>query len=76
MLLENEILAAKKCGDLFSKADKDTVTREYRDLAREFHPDRCALPNADDIFKHLHDLYDDALRLLEKDEWEHDVNQN
>lgn len=70
MLLADEILAAKKCGDLFSKADKDTVTREYRDMAREFHPDRCTLPNADDIFKHLHDLYNDALKSLEKGEWE------
>lgn len=69
-MLADEILAAKKCGDLFSKADKDTVTREYRDLAREFHPDRCTLSNAEDIFKHLHDLYEDALKLIEKGEWE------
>lgn len=29
-----QILAAKKCGDLFSKADKDTVVTEYRRLAK------------------------------------------
>lgn len=65
-----QILAAKKCGDLFSKADKDTVVTEYRRLAKEFHPDVCSLPNAEEIFKWLNKLYEDALRLLSLGQWE------
>ena len=66
----DKILAAKKCGDLFSKADKATVVLEYRKLAKEFHPDVCPLPNAEDIFKHLSKLYEEALDLLAQEQWE------
>lgn len=60
----------KKCGDLFSKADKATVVLEYRKLAKEFHPDVCPLPNAEDVFKHLSKLYEEALDLLAQGQWE------
>lgn len=70
MLFADDILSAKKCGDIFSTADKNIVTREYRALAKRFHPDTCALPNAEEIFKHLNDLYKEALQLLEKGQWE------
>lgn len=66
----DKILAAKKCGDLFSKADKATVVLEYRKLAKEFHPDVCHSPNAEDIFKHLSKLYEEALSLLAQGRWE------
>lgn len=66
----DKILAAKKCGDLFSKADKATVVLEYRKLAKEFHPDVCPLPNAEDVFKHLSKLYEEALDLLAQGQWE------
>lgn len=66
----DKILAAKKCGGLFSKADKATVVLEYRKLAKEFHPDVCPLPNAEDVFKHLSKLYEEALDLLAQGQWE------
>lgn len=70
MTTAEKILSAKKCGDLFSKADKDTVVFEYRKLAKEFHPDICSLQNAEEIFKRLSTLYEEALELLSKGQWQ------
>lgn len=66
----DKILSAKKCGDLFSKADKATVSLEYRKLAKQIHPDVCNLQNAEEIFKHLNDLYEEALNLISQNQWE------
>ena len=70
MKLPEKILQAKKCGDLFSRADKDTVTAEYRKLAKEFHPDHCSLSNANEIMSRLNELYAEAIRLIDAGEWE------
>lgn len=39
MLTAQQILSSKKCGDLFSSADKQVVIAEYREIARAYHPD-------------------------------------
>lgn len=70
MKTADEILSANKCGDIFSRADKDTVKTEYRQMAREYHPDVCTLPNANKVFAKLNELHDAAEALLEKGEWE------
>ena len=70
MKTADEILKAEKCGDIFSRSDKDTVILEYRQLAKAFHPDICGLPNANKITAKLNQLYKAALTLIERGEWE------
>lgn len=70
MKTADEILNANKCGDIFSRGDADSIKSEYRQMARAYHPDICTLPNAGEVFSKLHKLYDTALALLEKGEWE------
>lgn len=65
-----KILSAKKCGDLFSKADKKAVQQEYRELAKRFHPDICDRPDAEEVFKHLCGLYERAMDLISRGDWE------
>lgn len=70
MKTADEILNAKKCGDVFSRGDKDTVALEYRQLAKAFHPDLCSLPNANAVTAKLNELYEAAILLVERGEWE------
>ncbi|MCM1222869.1 MAG: hypothetical protein NC548_51265 [Lachnospiraceae bacterium] len=70
MKTADEILAANKCGDLFSCRDKDKVRAEYKQMARAYHPDICTLPNASAVFAKLNELHDKAMKLIEKGEWE------
>lgn len=76
-----EILNAKKCGDVFSRGDGDTVKAEYRQMARQFHPDTCTHPEAHRIMSILNEMYARALDLIEHGTWEesnvvelHDMN--
>ena len=70
MKTADEILKANKCGDIFSRADKKIVISEYRQLAKIFHPDHCSLPNANSITSKLNALYEKALEMIERGEWE------
>ena len=70
MKTADEILKANKCGDIFSCADKKAVISEYRRLAKIFHPDHCSLSNANAITSKLNELYEKALEMIERGEWE------
>ena len=63
----NQILKAKKCGDLFSN-DANKAKEEYRILAKKYHPD--INPNAELAFKIITELYQRAEKLFESSDWE------
>lgn len=69
MIGSNDIINAKKCGDIFSQ--DVTQTKElYKKLAKMYHPDLCKLENANEIFAKISTLYNSALDNLEKGSWE------
>lgn len=70
MKTANEILGAQKCGDIFSRGDEQSVIQEYRQMAKEYHPDVCPLTNAHEIVSKLNALYESALMLIKCGEWE------
>lgn len=79
--LAEKILSAKKCGDVFSCCNIDTVKSEYYKLALKFHPDICTQPEANRIMSVLNEMYTKALDLIEHGTWEesnvvefHDAN--
>ena len=70
MLTAQQILSSKKCGDLFSSADKQVVTAEYREIARAYHPDISSDPQANEVMAKVNQLYEEALKLIESGAWE------
>ena len=70
MLTAQQILSSKKCGDLFSSADKQVVIAEYREIARAYHPDISSDPQANEVMAKVNQLYEEALRLIESGTWE------
>lgn len=69
MISSNDIINAKKCGDIFPQ--DVTQTKElYKKLAKMYHPDLCKLENANEIFAKISTLYNSALDNLEKGSWE------
>lgn len=70
MKTANEILGAQKCGDIFSCGDEQSVIQEYRQMAKEYHPDVCTLQNAHEIVSKLNTLYETALELIKRGTWE------
>ena len=64
-----EILSVTKCGDLFPYGE-DNVKAKYKELVKEWHPDINNNPDALNVFTKITELYDRALELLEKREWE------
>lgn len=69
MFSEVEILKAKKAGDIFSN-NSTKVKNEFRELAKVYHPDINKSPAANTVFIKLNELYNKALDLIEKNEWE------
>ena len=67
MISEKVILAAKKCGDIFSN-NKDVAKAEYRELSRKYHPD--IYKNDNGIMAKINSLYEKAMYLIEIGEWE------
>lgn len=70
MLTAQQILSSKKCGDLFSSADKQVVIAEYRKIARAYHPDISSDPQANEVMAKVNQLYEEALKLIESGAWE------
>lgn len=70
MLTAQQILSSKKCGDLFSSADKQIVIAEYREIARAYHPDISSDPQANEVMAKVNQLYEEALKLIESGTWE------
>ena len=70
MLTAQQILSSKKCGDLFSSADKQVVIAEYREIARAYHPDISSDPQANEVMAKVNQLYEEALKLIESGAWE------
>ena len=64
-----QILAVSRPQALFSGAT-DVATAEYRTLAKAWHPDRCSDPRASEVFAHVKDLYDEAIKRLAEGRWE------
>lgn len=64
--MDDPILSAKKCGDLFSR---ENMKQEYKNLIKQYHPDINDDPKATEIFAHINLLYNQGLALLAKDEW-------
>lgn len=63
------ILSIAKCGDLFPYGE-DKVKAKYKELAREWHPDRNRNPDSPEVFTKITELYRRALQLLEDGQWE------
>ena len=64
-----EILAITKCGDLFPN-DEKLVKEKYRALAKEWHPDANTDSRAQEVFKHIKEFYQTAVKMIERGEWE------
>lgn len=69
MKTATEILKANKCGDLFEE-NVDSIKTEYRALAKLYHPDINKSKEAIEVFTKINNLYDKALKLIDKGEWE------
>lgn len=67
-----ELLKIQLPEALFSQPDEDTITAEYRDLAKKWHPDHNTSPQASDVFDHLTKLRAAAFARLETGSWWHD----
>ena len=70
MVTSQEILWAKKCGDIFSSDCKQDVIAEYREIARVYHPDISTDPKANEVMAKVNQLYEEALRLIDAGTWE------
>lgn len=57
---------------LFSHPDEATITAEYRDLVKKWHPDHNTSPQASDVFDHLTKLRAAAFERLASGSWWHD----
>lgn len=69
MKTPEQILKAKKCGDLFEN-NIDKIKAEYKELARAYHPDLYKEDNANEILANLNTLYDRALEFYQNGVWE------
>jgi len=67
----SEILAAKKPESIFS-ADPDEAKKQFRDLAKKFHPDTNKEPNAEEAFKVVNIFYKEALAKFLAGTWDRD----
>lgn len=65
MVTSQQILSAKKCGDIFSSDCKQDVIAEYREIARVYHPDISTDPKANEVMAKVNQLYEEALRLID-----------
>jgi hypothetical protein len=64
-----EIVALKKCGDLFSN-DSIKAKDEYRRLAKLYHPDVSMIDGANEAFTRITELYNEAQQLFSTGRWE------
>lgn len=64
----DDILGMKRPEDLF-KGDLDAAKRQYRELAKEWHPDH-GKPRSTEVFPHINFLYDEAINRMAGGTWE------
>ena len=67
-MTNNDILTINKVGDLFPN-NLAKCKQKYKELAKQFHPDANA-NSSTEIFMKIKSLYEHALQLIEKGEWE------
>lgn len=63
------ILKIEKCGDLFPN-NPEKAKLEFRRLAKRFHPDSSSGDSAEDVFKHINELYVKADEMFSAGTWE------
>ena len=56
-----ETILASRPSQLFRGAESD-IKKKFRELASQWHPDHCRLPQAEDVFQHILRCRDAALR--------------
>lgn len=65
----DELLKTKLYSDIFEQ-NEDTAKKQFRDLAKLWHPDmRKGDIQAENVFRHIHELYDDACEALKSNSW-------
>lgn len=64
-----DILAIEKCGDLFPYGEA-AIKARYKELSKEWHPDNNTDSDATNVFTKITELYNRALELTEKGQWE------
>ena len=67
-LTAHQIIKIKEPGALFT-GDKKQIHKEFRQLAKKFHPDVNKEDGMDLIFRHIQELYQWGLEMLDKGTW-------
>jgi len=65
----DQIIGFKNPEKLFT-GDPYTAEKEYKALKIYWHPDRSKDPKATDVFQHLSELYNEALKRLKEGVWQ------
>lgn len=68
--LIQDILEAKYCGDLFDEKPENDLKADYRNFAKQIHPDICKDPRAEEAFSKLKQLYARAIKCVELGTWD------
>jgi len=63
-----DILKKEKPGDLFPN-DAEKAKKVYKELSKKFHPDFYKGTEGDEIFKHITELYNQALKDFQNNTW-------
>jgi len=66
-----EILKIEQPQQLFNK---DTIKKQYRKLALEWHPDKNGNENDGIVFQHIERLYEQGKELIKQDLWDAELN--
>jgi hypothetical protein len=69
MVTAEDLLRITRAEDLF-RGDPLTFKSQYRELAREWHPDKGRRPRATEVFAHVSELYRQFLERLAAGTWE------
>lgn len=62
------ILQATTCEEIFVN-DKKATKSLYRELAKKYHPDVYKGANAEENFRHINELYEEAMSKIDKGIW-------
>ena len=68
MVTIEQIKSATSCEDIFVN-DRVKTKNLFKELAKKYHPDVSTVPNADEYFAKINDLYNEAIDKIEKGIW-------
>lgn len=68
MVSLDTILQAVTCEEIFIN-DKKATKSLYRELAKKYHPDVYKGANAEENFRHINELYEEAMAKIDKGIW-------